>query len=94
MFSHKGDNHSELLARRRCLIREMQNTARQSIKKRVRSEMLRQLNQEQLNELISKPQSEFSKQDLAELVRFANSQFVGAVAHLGNLVLDGVVKIG
>jgi hypothetical protein len=61
--------------------------------KRARSQAIIQINSEELHHLISSTTERISKSELGMLIRYANLQFHKAVAHLGNLVIDGVVSI-
>jgi hypothetical protein len=50
-------------------------------------------NNQQLNELIDATAHSINRKQLELLIKYVNTQYQRAVAHLGNLVLEGVVKI-
>lgn len=48
---------------------------------------------EELNCLINITRTHIANQDLAMLIKYANQKHHKAVAHIGNLILDGVLRV-
>jgi hypothetical protein len=74
-------------------MKDIRNFQREEIKKRARSQVLLRNANEELNCLLNTTRAYVSNLDLAILIRHANQHQHKAVAHLGNLILDGVLRV-
>ena len=93
MFEARQGNSSMLFQKRQSFIKEIQNISREEVKQRARSSFISFLNNEELSSLLERAKFRIGRQDLSTLVKYANSHYQLAIAHLGNLILDNVVQI-
>jgi hypothetical protein len=74
-------------------MKDIRNFQREDFKKKARSQVLMRNTNEELNCLINMSRTHVTNQDLGLLIRYANQHHHKAVAHIGNLILDGVAKV-